>query len=150
VQNTLSVPIKKGSQKKALIRDVSIDYSKRWQQIHLRALTSAYNRSPYFLFYFEDIEKILLKNHGYLLDLNNNLLETCLEILKINKCITYTSTYLQAGSSENDFRYNISPKSVSGYQCRKYIQVFSQDGFIPRLSILDLIFNQGPESSEYL
>lgn len=146
----LSVPVKKCSHKKTLIRDVEIDYSKKWQLIHLRAFKSAYNRSPYYLFYFENFEKILLKNHGYLLDLNNTLLENCLEILKINKCIDYTSTYLPPGSSENDFRYNISPKSISGYQYRKYIQVFSQSRFIPRLSILDLIFNQGPESSEYL
>jgi len=146
----LSVPVTKGNYRKAKVKDILIDYSKRWQQVHLRALTSSYNRSPYFQFYFDCFERIILKNHKFLLELNENLLLKCLEILNINKCIKYTSYYSPEGMAENDFRYRISPKNISGYQCKQYIQVFSNKKFVSGLSILDMIFNMGRESSGYL
>src|SRR5665647_2083301 len=64
----LSVPVMKGPILKAPVKDIEIDYSKRWQHIHLRAITSAYNRSPYFQFYSEHLERIMLKSHRFLLD----------------------------------------------------------------------------------
>ncbi|MCX6255506.1 MAG: WbqC family protein [Bacteroidia bacterium] len=66
----LSVPVYLGSLHKIPIKDIRIDYSKRWQQVHLRAMTASYNSSPFFEFYFENIEKIISKNHEFLLDLN--------------------------------------------------------------------------------
>jgi hypothetical protein len=67
----LSVPVYLGSLHKTGIKDIRIDYSKRWQQVHLRAMTASYNSSPYFEFYFENFEKIILKNKNFLLDLNS-------------------------------------------------------------------------------
>jgi hypothetical protein len=69
-QQPLSVPVYLGSLHKTPVKDIRIDYSKRWQQVHLGALVSSYNSSPFFLFYFETIEKIILSNHKFLLDLN--------------------------------------------------------------------------------
>ncbi len=146
----LSVPVMKGNLLKAPIKDVTIDYSKRWQQVHIRAMTSSYGKSPYFQFYFEQIGKILLKNHKFLLDLNDELLYKCLEILRINKCVPHTYSFKPASFTDHDFRYSISPKETPEYNYRPYIQVFGQNGFVPGLSILDLIFNLGPESTEYL
>jgi hypothetical protein len=146
----LSVPVMKGSSIKARVKDVTIDYSKRWQQVHLRALVSAYNRSPYFQFYFESLERILLGNKKYLLDLNDELLFKCLEILNINKCIKHTSFYEAGLARDMDFRYSITPNSASVFICRPYIQVFNSNKFVPGLSILDLIFNTGPEAPQYI
>jgi hypothetical protein len=146
----LSVPVTKGGLRKVLTRDVTIDYTKKWQNIHLRALTSAYNRSPYFQFYFDFFEPVIRKNHKYLIDLNAELLDTCLGLLKIIKCINYTSYFIPETEAENDHRYRISPKIRSGFHGRPYIQVFGVNGFIPDLSVLDLIFNTGPEAVEYL
>jgi hypothetical protein len=146
----LTIPVMKGNLIKAPVKDVTIDYSKRWQQVHLRAITSAYSRSPYFQFYSEQIEKILLINHKYLLDLNDELLIKCLEIIKVNKCALHTYSYKPACCTDHDFRYGLSSRKITDYHCTPYIQVFSQNGFVPGLSILDLIFNMGPESSNYL
>jgi hypothetical protein len=146
----LSVPVLKGGSIKTQTKDVRIDYSKRWQQIHLRALTSSYNRSPYFQFFSDSFEKILISNHKFLLDLNIELLKKCLEILQINKNISYTLSYEPVTVPDNDFRYRISPKVKSDIHQKAYIQVFNNSGFVPRLSILDLIFNMGLESIEYL
>ena len=147
---TLSVPVMKGGKIKARVKDITVDYSKRWQQVHIRAMVSAYSRSPYFQFYFEPLEKILLTNHKYLLDLNDQLLKKCLEILNINKFTTHTSSYETGSGTDTDFRYSISPGNISGYTARPYIQVFQSSEFVAGLSILDLIFNMGPESSGYL
>jgi hypothetical protein len=127
-----------------------IDFSKRWQQVHIRALISAYNRSPYFQFFSDNIEKILLSNHRFLFDLNAELLNACLEILKFNKCILYTDSFEPVSGKENDYRYSLSPGVVPDHPEKPYFQVFNNNGFIPDLSILDLIFNMGPESSDYL
>jgi len=84
----LSVPVYLGSVHKTLIKDIRIDYSKRWQQVHLRAMTASYNSSPYFEFYFESIEKIISENHEFLIDLNMALTEKIMQILKIKKSIS--------------------------------------------------------------
>jgi hypothetical protein len=146
----LSVPAMKGSRLKARVKDITIDYSKRWQQVHLSGMISAYSRSPYFQFYYESIEKILLRNHKFLLDLNDEALYSCLKILSINKCIVHTSSYETEAGVAQDYRYGLKPQKASGFISRPYIQVFNNNEFIAGLSILDLIFNLGPESAGWL
>jgi len=146
----LSVPVMKGNALKARVKEIEIDYSKRWQQVHLRAMTSAYSRSPYFQFYSESIMKIFLKSPRFLIDLNNELLLLCLGYLNINKCLLYTSSFERDDELPHDYRYRISPKNEPGFTTRPYIQVFGSGEFVQGLSILDLIFNLGPEAAEYL
>jgi len=143
---SLSVPVKKGDSLKTSIKDAAIDYSKRWQQVHVRAIGAAYGRSPYFQFYSAEFEKTILKRHKYLIDLNDELLSRCLEILKIKTPVLSTSYFLNPGNAENDFRY----KSLPVAESRSYIQVFPSEEFINGLSIIDLIFNVGPEAVNYL
>jgi hypothetical protein len=74
-----------------------------------------------------------------------------LTLLKISKAISFTTVFMPIGSFENDFRYKIGPKKVSTFQEKEYIQVFNNgNGFSSGLSILDLIFNIGPDSCNYL
>jgi hypothetical protein len=146
----LSVPVYLGSLHKTPVKDIKIDYSKRWQQVHLRAITASYSSSPYFEFYFENIEKIILQHHDFLLDLNMELTYSILEILKIRKIFVFTTCFEPVSDKENDFRYKISPKNESLFRSKKYSQVFSREkDFIPRLSIIDLVFNMGPDSVNY-
>jgi len=147
----MSVPVLMGSFHKILIRDIRIDYSKRWQQIHLRALTSSYSSSPYFMYYFEIIERIIRKNHNFLLDLNTELLTALLKMLKKEIKLIFTTEFFLDEGKEGDFRYSIHPKKNPAYDSKEYFQVFSYiHGFVPRLSIVDLVFNMGPDSARYL
>jgi hypothetical protein len=147
----LSVPVFSGSLHKTPVKDIRIDYSKRWQQVHLRAMTASYNSSPYFEYYSENIEKIISGNHDFLLDLNTELTESVLEILGIKKTIIFTTDFEPVGNSEYDFRYQITPKAKSDFTAKKYPQVFNNDkGFVPGLSILDLVYNMGPDSVDFL
>ncbi len=146
----LSVPVMKGDLLKTPIREITIDYSKRWQQVHLRAIISSYGTSPYFQFYFESFEKVILRNRKYLIDMNEDLLSICLEILRIKQSISPASSFEPPEGKEYDFRYSISPKKKSAYPARPYYQVFGNNEFVPSLSILDLIFNMGPEANDLL
>src|SRR5674476_108230 len=87
----LSVPVCLGSPHKTPIKEIRIDYSKRWQQVHLRAMTASYNSSPYFQFYFENIEKIISRKIDFLIDLNMELMESVLKMLKMEIKVTYTT-----------------------------------------------------------
>lgn len=147
----LSVPVYLGSLHKTPLKEIRIDYSKRWQQVHLRAITAAYGSSPFFQFYFEYIEKVISKKIEFLLDLNMELTESLLKMLDIKIKLLYTAKFEPAGGSENDLRYKISPKESSLSACKEYLQVFKTgDQFVGGLSIIDLIFNTGPEALDYL
>jgi hypothetical protein len=147
----LSVPVYLGSQHKTPVKEIRIDYSKRWQQVHLGALTASYSSSPYFQYYFENIERVISKNYEFLIDLNTDLTALVMNILKLKVSFTYTTHYQPEGSVKNDYRYKISPKKPSLYAVREYMQVFNNStGFVQPLSILDLIFNVGPEAGCYL
>jgi hypothetical protein len=150
-QQTLTVPVYLGSLHKTPVKDIRIDYSKRWQQVHLGALVSAYGSSPFFLYYYEAIQKIILLNHEFLLDLNMELLLTILRMIKIETGISFTESFIPADIAENDLRYRISPKRESDYRTKPYTRVFSpEEGSYRKLSIVDLLFNTGPDTSSYL
>ena len=149
----LSIPVLTETSKKTRIKDIKIDYSKRWQQVHLRAFISSYKSSAYFEYYSEDIEKLITGKPKYLLELNLNSLETVLRITGISTPIEYSGFFTPVTENDYDFRYKISPKKeLAGTSSQKeYYQVFSNKfGFVPGLSILDLIFNIGPDSINYL
>jgi len=147
----LTVPVYLGSVHKTLIKDIRIDYTKRWQQVHLRAIKASYNSSPFFEFYFDSFETIISADHEFLLDLNNELTEAVFKILRIKSSISYSESFEPAEGKPSDFRYAMSPKKASAYRSKRYLQVFDNGtGFVPNLSIIDLIFNIGPESGDYL
>lgn len=147
----LSVPVLQGSFHKTALKDIKIDYSKRWQQVHLRAIVSSYKASPYFEFYFESLEKIIASDTSYLIDLNLKLVEAILMMLKKDILLSYTDKFEAATGKSTDYRYRINPKLPSDYTVKKYLQVFEcPEKFSHRLSIIDLLFNMGPESFNYL
>jgi hypothetical protein len=152
-QFSLSVPVLSERFIKKPVKDIKIDYSKRWQQVHLRALVSSYKSSAYFEYYFEDFEKIIAGKPKYLLDLNQVILDTALRIMGISRHIEYTNVFEPYADNKNDFRYIIAPnKEIQGKLLyTEYYQVFSYKfEFVPGLSIIDLIFNAGPDSVNYL
>jgi hypothetical protein len=150
-RQTLTVPVYLGSVHKTALKNIRIDYSKRWQQVHLRAMSTSYKASPYFEFYIEEVERIILKNHEFLFDLNTELTVAILKILGIKTPVAGTSTFIPLGTIDYDFRYKITPKRRSDFIIKEYTQVFNySSGFISGLSILDLLFNMGPDSLNYL
>lgn len=148
---SLTVPVLLGSLHKTPLKDIRIDYSKRWQQVHIGAITASYGSAPYFQFYNEKIKKVISGNYEFLLDLNMELITLLLDYLKIKKPVTYTTAFEKNASSSHDFRNKFSPKKEPDLKVKPYLQVFeNENGFVPHLSIIDLIFNMGPDAVNYV
>lgn len=155
-KQSLSFPIahSEGTHKH-LISEVLIDYSKPWALQHKRAIISAYRTSAYFEYYQDELFAILDSKPERLLDLNTRLLEFFLDKIGIKAEIRMTENYSQNTDCE-DLREVIHPKRpdniLEKMELNKpYFQVFAEKhGFIPNLSIMDLLFNEGPDSIIYL
>ena len=118
---------------------------------HWRSLKTAYNASPFFLHYEDKLFPFYSKKYEYLLDNNLEILEMILNFLKIKRKILITDQYNKSFSNTMDLREKIHPKKEEMTITPRYSQVFEEKhGFIPNLSIVDLLFNQGPETIHYL
>jgi len=148
---SLNVPVIKGSSKNILTKDITISYDMNWKINHLRSLESAYNSSPFYEFYIDDILQLYKKKYDTLIDFNLDILRLCFEWLQIDDDINLTTDFNLVVQGD-DYRQNMHPKENRNefdglFKQANYIQGFEQrSGFIPNLSILDLIFNTGPEA----
>jgi len=147
----LTVPVAKGSKNHTVIKDVRISYDFNWQRLHWMGLQACYRRSAYFEFYEDDFAPFYESKETFLFDYNEQFLQLLLKLLKIKTDITYTDTYEAAYPTLTDLRDVISPKKEPVFAQKSYFQVFEENhGFIKNLSIVDLLFNQGPQAMNYL
>jgi WbqC-like protein family len=153
--HALSVPVKKDRGKKNLLRDIRIDYDTSWNKIHWRGLVAAYATSPFFEFMADEIAPFYEKKFEFLVDLNYLLLEYTLKFLGLNTKLTLSDAFTPI-KSEQDPRHFLHPKMDLAladpcFLPLEYHQVFSDRlGFRTNLSILDLLFNEGPDALSYL
>ena len=136
----LTIPTEKTAEGKCLMRDIRISDHGNWRHLHWRALQSAYGNSPFFEYYEDDFRRFYQPDWEFLTDYNRDLMTLVCELLDITPRITNTEKFQAVPSME-----------FQGVAPRPYYQVFSaRHGFIPDLSIVDLLFNMGPESVLYL
>ena len=129
-----------------------IAYTEEWQKLHWKSLETAYRSSPYFEYYEDDLRPILMEKYEFLIELNRALIDWACKALDLEIEITDTESY-EVEFTGLDLREAYTPRTspVGGKDFKRYPQVFeNQHGFIPNLSIVDLIFNQGPNAKEYL
>lgn len=162
----LSVPVEPAPQGsacgKVLMKDVKISDHGNWRHLHWNALLSAYGESPFFEYYEDDIRPFYEKPYKYLLDFNMATTEKMCELLDIAPDIRFSDEYTPSdmlqqrygNGAADDFRDTIRPKHPlpdEGFESKPYYQVFKhKHGFMPNLSILDLLFNEGNEAVLYL
>ncbi len=152
---TLSVPLVKRDHRQT-VKDLKISYDYDWQKLHWRTLESSYRRSPYFEYFEDDLFPFYHdKKYDYLIDLNEALQQEIFILLKQKSNYSFTTEYLKIYTDADDYRNIITPKnsfeSDKTFQSKKYTQVFeTRHGFIPNLSIVDLLFNQGSRAMEQL
>ena len=150
---TLVVPVVKGSKTHTKVKDVKISYDFDWQRLHWQSLGACYRRSAYFEYYEDDFARFYdrQKQVTYLFDYNEELLQLLLKFTKIKTELRYTTEYHPEYISLPDFRTSIHPKKETELQQKPYFQVFEdRQGFLQNLSIVDLLFNQGPQAINYL
>lgn len=149
----LSVPIVRPESLKCPMRDIRISDHGNWRHLHWNAIESSYKNSPFFDYYQDDFRPFYEKKIEFLFDLNEQLCALVCELADLHPRIFRTSEFKQDFSGgERDFREVIHPKrdyrqADPEFVPKPYYQVFeSKFGFLPNLSILDLLFNMGPES----
>jgi hypothetical protein len=146
----LTIPVKKGNRKTSITK-LEIDYSQNWINVHWRSIRSAYGSAPFFTYYSDYLLQIYEQKKTYLFDLNLALLRFYFKCLNIKKPIRFTESYIPAyAGAVADFRNKIHPKLISAIlDIKPYNQVFGKQ-FAPDLSIIDVLFLQGPEAVSYL
>lgn len=144
----LSVPIEKPKTEKCLTKEIRISNHGEWRHLHWHALLSAYGMSPFFEYYQDDFAPFYEQRFNFLFDFNEQLMILICNLLDIHPLISYTSHYNP--HVENDFREQIRPKHIAPddtFSPEPYYQVFHEkQGFLPNLSMVDLLFNMGSES----
>ena len=146
----LTVPIEKPDTLKCLTKDIRISDHGHWRHLHWNALESAYNQTPYFEYLKDDLRPFYEKPFHFLMDFNEELVALLCILMDIEPHIERTADY-NAVWEGADFRDSIHPKrgyaEDADFTPVPYYQVFRQKlGFLPNLSIVDLLFNMGPES----
>ncbi|MDR1718710.1 MAG: WbqC family protein [Dysgonamonadaceae bacterium] len=150
---TLSIPIRHPQSSQCPTKDVRISEHGNWRKLHWNAIVSAYQSSPFFEYYEADFAPFYAKRFDFLFDYNESLRELLCQLLDIHSSIRYTASYkIDFSSHELDLRAEIHPKKPDAFfHFKPYYQVFERKfGFIPNLSIIDLLFNMGPEAVLFL
>lgn len=153
----LSVPLKKGKNEQQNIQQTTIAWDEPWAGRHWRAIKSAYGRAPYFEYYSPELEPFFQRKYEFLFEWNKDLFLKMLELLSLDVQVSWSSDYLKNTPDDIlDLRNAISPKKKQNAHKvpadpKPYDQVFMEKhGFLPNLSILDLLFCTGPEAYSYL
>ncbi|WBX72050.1 WbqC family protein [Tenacibaculum retecalamus] len=148
---TLNIPVKhllKENRKKT--KDTLVDNDSQWQQQHFKSLQSAYRSSPFFEFFEDDIAKIFNKKYTYLQDVNIDTHLFITDALQIDTSFSKTENY-EVTANNLDFRNLAIAKKGVTIEIETYIQMFDdKHGFIPNLSILDLLFMEGTNAISFL
>lgn len=151
---SLTIPAERTSENHVAMRDVGISEHGDWRHLHWQALVTAYDGSPYFEYYMDELREIYEADCCRLLDFNEALRRKVCEWIDIQPSVTVSDAYVDITDEMDDFRASFSPKKekpVLEFPLRVYHQVFEHRyGFLSDLSILDLVFNMGPESLLYL
>jgi hypothetical protein len=154
---------KEGMNNGQLVKDLRISDHNQWRRVHWNALQSAYSESPFFEYYADDIRPFFEQKYEFLVDFNEAIRETVCQLIDIHPRVVHSSQFIvhsplsesvASQSQLKDFRDVISakhPQADPAFTAKSYWQVFQhKHGFLPNLSILDLLFNMGPESVFYL
>lgn len=151
---SLFVPIIKGKDQRTPIREIEIDYVTEWQKQHFKSIESAYNSSPFYEYIIDDFKFVFEKKERFLFDLNLKILETLRTYIPFEKDIILSPGFVKG--AEFDFKNSIHPKAKMKlpdpqFKAQSYYQTFNDRfDFIPNLSVLDLLFNEGPQAFSIL
>lgn len=147
----LNIAIKANRELKTPYKDIEIDNSYHWQTQHYKSLVTAYQNSPFFEYFIDDLMVLFEREYRFLYDLNLDTFNLVNQCLGISRTVITTDSYEKdLKSDQNDLRFLVQNKKDKS-KFTPYTQVFDQkNGFLNNLSILDLLFNEGRYGIDYL
>lgn len=146
----LHIPVHHKQKNRQNTSEILIDNSSRWQSVHWKSLKSAYKASPFFEYYQDELVSLFDTKKNSLLAFNFE----CIKV--INSCLDFDVNYSMSSefkkeTQHKEYRYLVNARKESEIKINPYMQVFNdKHGFINNLSILDLLFNEGPNAKSYL
>lgn len=147
----LSMPLQQGREQRTAMKDVRIDNKQRWQTQHWRTIVSVYKRTPFFEYYEPDLQKLFEQQFESLTDFNKHTIDWLKQQLKCFFDEEVLSTYekeYEAIDLRTGFKPGIEKKAMEE---EPYYQIFSdRNGFLQNLSILDLLFSEGPNTMTWI
>ena len=147
----INIPVIHTQKNRQKYRDVKIFNEENWQVQHWKSLLSAYRSSPFFEYYIDELQPLFEKKVDFILDFNLACLEVICDCLALELNTSKTETYQIEFTDKTDFRFLVNAKKEQAHHFDSYTQVFhDKHGFIENLSILDLLFNEGPNALNYL
>jgi len=148
----LIIPVHKPNGNHTMTKDILVSGHEKWQLLHWRAIKTAYANSPFFLYYQDELQPLFEEKVNGLIDFNTKLLHTILDLIGLKSRISFTTEFIADQAEVLDYRWRITPKKTfDELPAKEYYQSFNEKhGFIPNLSIIDLLFNLGPETLGYL
>lgn len=147
---SLSIPLKKW-RNHTPIKEIEIAYTEDWQTQHWRSLCAAYSRSPFFEYYDLEFEQLYSQKFESLLEWNAACFKTILKVTNLNLNYTYSDQFDITQNIDSNLVSTKTNEVLNQYQFPFYLQTFNEKhGFIPNLSIIDLVFNLGGETIAYL
>lgn len=148
---TLNIPVIHSQKNRQKYRDVKIFNEEKWQSLHWKSLLSAYRTSPFFEYYEDELQPLFELKVDYILDFNLKCFDVICDCLQLEIDTSKTETYQAEVTNLKDLRHLVNAKKEVPQHFDSYTQVFNEKhGFIPNLSILDLLFNEGPNTLNYL
>ena len=140
----LFIPIIHTHKNRELFKDIKISYESDWMDLHLKSLQSAYRSSPYFEYFEDDFINLFSKKEKYLVDFNMKCIDLISELLDLNLSYKITKIYEENPKDTIDLRKLSIARKEKFINTPKYLQVFeSKHGYLPNLSVLDLLFSEG-------
>ena len=148
----LIIPITKPQGNHTLTGNIEICYREPWRDQHWKALQTAYSSSPFFSYYTDIIHPLFESRETILIEHNLSILRTVSILIGVDILVEFTRDYIKAPLEGSDYRKQFSPKcKLPLIDFLRYPQVFEHKyGFMPNLSILDLLFNVGPKAGRYI
>ena len=143
----LFIPVIHTHKNRELFKDVKISYESNWMDLHLKSLQSAYRSSPYFEYFEDDFIKLYSEKEKFLADFNIKCIKLISNLLDLDLDYKISSEYVEKTNDIIDLRDLSNARKQKTIETPKYIQVFeSKHGYLNNLSIIDLIFSEGPNS----
>ncbi|WP_055437477.1 WbqC family protein [Lacinutrix algicola] len=147
----LSVPVVFSQKNRQKYSEVQIANDYKWQDNHWKSLESAYRTSPFYEYYIDELQPLFTEKFNSILDFNMKCLEVICECLQLEINITKTEVFEREPKDTKDYRGLVNAKKENIIALEPYNQVFyTKHGYINNLSILDLLFNEGPNTISYL